>query len=84
MTADKDKLPPSWKMPSRRKQMRNLGRTIRDIANDPRLVSELTKQGRLEICRSCEFYVGARCAKCGCHLVAKAKFRSSKCPIGKW
>ena len=74
----------SNQMPSRRRMVRNLGRTIRDIATDPRLISEDEKKSRLDICHKCDYFVGGRCSKCGCYLRTKTKFRSSKCPIGKW
>lgn len=25
-----------------------------------------------------------KCAKCGCHLKLKMRFKSEHCPIGKW
>lgn len=44
------------------------------------------QKARLEICKSCEFYIldQDRCAKCGCPLKSKSAWKSSSCPIGKW
>lgn len=50
-------------------------------------------EARLATCRKCEHYLTdyhpeERCGKCGCGLsgvvLAKAKWRSEKCPVGKW
>ncbi len=49
-------------------------------------VSAEEKEKRLEICKSCEFYIAhsKRCSKCGCFLEAKSGWSSQHCPIGKW
>lgn len=41
---------------------------------------------RLAICKECEHLNQklVQCKKCGCFMLAKAKFASSYCPIGKW
>lgn len=40
---------------------------------------------RLSVCRSCEQLRSNRtCAKCGCFVDAKARFRSQICPLRKW
>ena len=45
---------------------------------------------RLSICESCEhwdptkFNNTGRCNKCGCSTWAKLRFKTAKCPIGKW
>jgi len=45
-------------------------------------------QGRLEVCRSCEFVrMGTgfeRCVKCGCFMRLKAKLSMVECPVKKW
>jgi hypothetical protein len=49
-------------------------------------VPDTEKQRRLDICTKCEFYVPAvvSCSKCWCFLPAKASFKSTRCPKGKW
>lgn len=50
------------------------------------------REARLALCRACEYYLpvytGGRCAKCGCGIggavLDKTKWRSSRCPLGKW
>lgn len=39
---------------------------------------------RIEICRTCEFYTGVTCKKCGCVVNFKAALATEHCPIGKW
>ena len=72
------------KLPSRRTMAQNLGKTIKDIAVDPRWATAEEKKIRLDICKSCEYISGVRCSKCGCFLQAKTKFKASRCPINKW
>lgn len=49
-------------------------------------VTEEIKDKRLEICRSCEFFVSftQQCKKCGCIMPAKALLPNSYCPVHKW
>jgi hypothetical protein len=58
---------------------------VRAIASGiPRVESSIV-QHRLAICEGCEYYHGGRCAKeCGCVMPIKNRFRTAKCPIGKW
>ena len=51
-----------------------------------RKVSQEELQERLEQCNNCQFLVKNRCRhmKCGCFITKKAKWRSEKCPIGRW
>ena len=41
---------------------------------------------RYAVCQACEFFEPKqkRCFKCGCFMPVKIKWRSQKCPIGKW
>ncbi len=39
---------------------------------------------RIAICKGCEHRVFLNCGKCLCFYQIKAKFKSEKCPIGKW
>lgn len=45
--------------------------------------SEVAEQ-RLSICKTCEFFAGSRCSKCGCQMRVKTTLATSSCPIGKW
>jgi hypothetical protein len=53
-------------------------------------VDESQLQGRIDICRGCEFwdqsgFAGTgKCKKCGCSTQAKLRMATSKCPIDKW
>lgn len=49
-------------------------------------VSEETKNSRLEICKSCEFFNPSlvQCQKCGCFLNIKTSWATEKCPLDKW
>jgi len=49
-------------------------------------VDDKTKEARLEICKSCEFYEDSliRCNQCGCFLLIKAAWASENCPLQKW
>lgn len=75
---------PPWK-----RFLRALLRHARDWF---RRVSKAQYLYRLAVCGACPHYVasypGGRCVKCGCGLagkvMAKASWKSEKCPIGKW
>lgn len=43
-------------------------------------------QERLEICRSCPFFIKGveQCKKCGCIMPQKAKLADAFCPVHKW
>jgi hypothetical protein len=49
-------------------------------------VSNHTKQQRLSICNSCEFFNPAlsQCKQCGCFLQIKTLWATEKCPLDKW
>ena len=53
--------------------------------NKQRAAQEI-KDLRLEICRSCEFFVSLtqQCVKCGCIMPAKTMLAEASCPIHKW
>jgi len=54
--------------------------------------AQVRKQSRLAICTECEHLIKEFngmpidwvCGLCGCALKAKAGFKKSECPIGKW
>jgi len=43
-------------------------------------------EGRMDICRSCEFFNHRvqQCTKCGCFMKLKTKLDRAHCPVGKW
>jgi len=51
-------------------------------------ISLSLEKKRLQVCDTCEhrgeLMSMAMCKKCKCLLSMKAKFRHSKCPVGKW
>lgn len=65
----------------------NFGKAIitHAVAGFPE-VDDDTLEGRLTICRDCEFCDTENmiCHKCGCGLSVKAKWETQTCPIGKW
>jgi hypothetical protein len=48
--------------------------------------SEEIKNERMEICRSCPFFIKitTQCSKCGCVMEAKTRLAEASCPVGKW
>ena len=73
-------------LPSFIQQAKNLMKsTAEHLRDGKREVSNEQHIERLNICESCEFMrQDRRCAKCGCFLDTKTKWRTSSCPIGKW
>ena len=77
-------------MPSIVKMVSNLAvssvQELSSILHGNEAVSKKEKNKRLEICKSCEFFVPSsqKCMKCGCYMPIKTAWRSQKCPIGKW
>jgi len=47
-------------------------------------VSPEEQQRRLEICRTCPFFNGTNCQKCGCFVRFKTRLATEHCPIQKW
>ncbi len=47
------------------------------------LAEKQVYETRKNICKSCDFFTGNRCSKCGC-FTAKLWLKSEKCPITKW
>jgi hypothetical protein len=48
--------------------------------------SEEVKNERMEICRSCPFFIKitTQCSKCGCVMEAKTRLAEASCPVDKW
>lgn len=49
-------------------------------------VTDEIRERRLEICRTCEFFVSItqQCKKCGCIMPAKASLPNASCPVHYW
>lgn len=49
-------------------------------------LDESAVERRLEICRSCDYYIkdSQRCSLCGCFMNFKTRLTQASCPIGKW
>jgi hypothetical protein len=84
------------KFPSLIEQGKNLAKSAVDVAkhaikNKSILVPEDVKKERLKKCFKCEYLYKStvdetyiKCMACGCPLLKKTSFSSSKCPKGKW
>lgn len=57
-----------------------------DLAKPNLYISKYLRNKRMDICRSCEFFIkaGSRCQKCGCFMKAKTYLGNASCPVGKW
>lgn len=42
------------------------------------------QQRRMETCRVCPSFKDSKCEVCSCNLRVKVRWRTSKCPQGKW
>lgn len=78
-------------MPSLAEMAKNLSASVlnnfKSVAEGNSLsVSSTEADGRLAICRSCEFFNNnsERCTKCGCKMAIKTYLKAEKCPVGKW
>jgi hypothetical protein len=78
-------------MPSIGQQMKNVGnsivKTVQSVAaGNPLNISDIEKDKRLSVCKTCEWYNVSqeRCSKCGCFLKVKTYLKAERCPIGKW
>ena len=82
--------------PSIKEQGKNLAKFTIQVVKDSvmdinssssnQIASNELKEERMSICKKCEHYSArqVRCKECGCWLVQKIKFTSSKCPIERW
>lgn len=67
--------------------MKSVGSAISSLLKKEPLKAESEEATkRLEICRSCEFFIktSERCSKCGCFMALKTHLRAEKCPVGRW
>ena len=58
------------------------------IRDDTPEIKKLVEH-RMSVCVGCEFLkdggmLKAKCTKCGCPIIAKARSKRSKCPLQKW
>jgi hypothetical protein len=75
------------KLPSKIQMAKNLTQaSVEHAKNGFANVTSEEQQARLDICKSCEFYIPEqdRCGKCGCYLKSKSAWKSGKCPVEKW
>lgn len=65
----------------------SVANNISSVASgNPLKTSSEDASGRLNICKTCEFFDknSERCSKCGCKMAIKTYLKAEKCPIGKW
>jgi len=81
----------SLNLPSTIDMAANLAATLKDTAlsflkSGKVMVYDDVKNGRLQICNSCDAYIKEqkRCSRCGCFMETKARMSGAKCPIDKW
>ena len=53
---------------------------------DPRQPRSDVADKRLEVCKSCEFFLprSERCKLCGCFMRLKTTLELARCPMGYW
>jgi hypothetical protein len=58
---------------------------VKQVVNDNLCPQDIVME-RMGTCRECEHLLKLTntCKKCGCFMLAKTKFTSSKCPLDKW
>ena len=59
-------------------------RSYLDTVPDSEKATEEVCDGRLALCRACEFLLTGMCRKCGCYVEIRAALSNSGCPAGKW
>lgn len=67
--------------------IKNFSNSIHNYINSGfKNVSKETKNKRLNICSSCEYYnsIFSQCSQCGCLLEIKTTWATEKCPLDKW
>lgn len=56
-----------------------------EAAKGKPLISSAEKaEARMNICKTCEFFTGERCTKCGCFMTTKVNLDAASCPLNKW
>ena len=80
---------PEQQPPSMVQKASNFARaSAKYAASGFKKVSAEVKEGRMAICKGCQFMVGEEdnpaCNKCGCPLNVKTEWATESCPMGKW
>lgn len=78
---------PKKQFPGKAQMLANFSKAAVEIVKSGfEVVSEEQLSKRLDTCNDCELLIRdeKRCGSCGCYLSAKAPFKASKCPEGKW
>ncbi len=80
---------PEQQSPSMMQKASNFAKaSAKYAASGFKKVSAEVKEGRMAICKGCQFMVGEEddptCNKCGCPLNVKTGWATESCPIGKW
>lgn len=60
------------------------GALVKHVASGFKKTSDEQFEQRINICKSCQFYVDRECKKCGCIAAIKARWFSQNCPIDLW
>ena len=72
-------------LPSWLEKLRNFAvSAAQHIATGAAIAPDDLYRRRIEICALCEWRQDGVCVKCGCPIYRKARWASSKCPVGKW
>jgi len=72
-------------MPSLQTMAKNIVQDgIKWVSSGMQMAKSEVAEQRLSICKTCEFFVGSRCSKCGCQMRVKTTLATSSCPVGKW
>ena len=73
------------RLPNWFEKLRNFAASaVQHVASGAAIVPDEVYRKRIEICALCEWRQNTTCTKCGCPIYRKAKWASSKCPIGRW
>lgn len=84
-----DNYPEPKQFPSVHEQVINLAQAVakaaKALTKGEQVLADIpTREGRIEMCQSCDYLNGTRCAKCGCFTTKKISLQTENCPIGKW
>ena len=63
--------------------MQKLHRYIELLDNDVKTEREVY-EGRLRICKKCDYLEAGTCGACGCYVELRAAVKRNPCPYKKW
>ena len=63
--------------------MEKLHKYIQMLDLDVKTAEEVY-QGRLEVCKQCDYLESGTCQACGCYVELRAAVKKNKCPYKKW